>query len=272
MRISRAAVALAAGLLLAACSTVPDEPATGPPDGGDAVEAPPAGAGLDYQLGGSYPPPDGVGTVVRQYDDDPEPGLYSVCYVNAFQTEAEPDGPDGADSWPAEVVWDAEDPMWPGEHPIDLSTPQLRDLAAAFVTERLQRCAEAGFDAVELDNLDTYERYPGAPWDRDDTIAYATSLVRVATGLGLAVGQKNTTDLLDAAPEIGFTFAVVEECGEFDECEAFAAGYGDHVLAVEYTATGLAAACVALDGAASVVRRDLDLVEPGEPGYLRATC
>lgn len=251
---------------------MPDEPATGPTDGRDAVELPPAGAGLDYQLGGAYPPADGVGIVVRQYGADPAPEIYSVCYVNAFQTEAEADGPDGAERWPDGVVWAAEDPAWPGEHPIDLSTAELREAAVVFVSERLQRCADAGFDAVELDNLDTYQRYPGAPWDRSDTIAYATALVRVATGLGLAVGQKNTTDLLEDSGRIGFAFAVVEECGQFAECEAFAAGYGHHVLAVEYTAAGLAAACAALGDGASVVQRDLDLVEPGEPGYLRATC
>ncbi|WP_157084118.1 endo alpha-1,4 polygalactosaminidase [Millisia brevis] len=246
--------------------------ATPPASAGDTVTGPPTGVGFDYQLGGDYPVPADVGVVVRQWDSAPAPGVYSVCYVNAFQTEAQADGPGGAERWPDGLVLDITDPEWPGEHPIDIGTPAHRDAAAAFVSDMLAACAERGFDAVEFDNLDSYQRYPDLPSDRDDTIAYARLLVDAATRSGLAAGQKNTPDLLDAAPDIGFSFAIAEECGQFDECESYVDRYGDAVFDVEYTRDGLDAACAAIGERAAVIQRDLDLVPGDSPGYLRRVC
>nr|MBA3448076.1 hypothetical protein [Pseudaminobacter sp.] len=50
---------------------------------------PPANSGYDSQLGGAYPPPPGVGVISRDRSDPPAEGLYSICYLNAFQTQAE---------------------------------------------------------------------------------------------------------------------------------------------------------------------------------------
>jgi hypothetical protein len=86
-----AAAALLA--LLAGCSA--DDPS------GEAATAPatlPAGARVDYQLGGAYAPGPGVAGVVRDRTDDPAPGLWSACYVNAFQTQP------GAGGWPEELL------------------------------------------------------------------------------------------------------------------------------------------------------------------------
>lgn len=258
-----AALAGALVLTLVACAPRP-EPVQPPP-----------GVGFDYQLGGDYPLPEGAELVVRQWaDGEPDDEAYSVCYVNAFQTEAEPGSADHADNWPPGTVWlEGEDPAWPGEHPIDLSSNRQRRTAAEFVQARLEECRARGFDAVELDNLDTFLRYPDAPFDRDDTIAYARLLVVEATDLGLAVGQKNTVELLDIArSEIGFGFAIVEECGETEECQTFVDTYEGRVYAVEYTETGLAATCAAIGDVAGVVMRDVGLVTPDDPGYLHATC
>jgi hypothetical protein len=280
------AVVAAAALLAACAPTDASSPSdrteesveqAEPSSGSDpSPDLPPPGLGLDYQLGGDSPLPDGVGIVVRDwFEGEAADGAYSVCYVNAFQTQADDDRPDGTDSWPPEVVWrdGGEDPEWPGEYPVDLGTADERDAAAAFVATAIDTCAEKGFDAVELDNLDTFTRWPDAPFDRDDTIAYATELAALAHDAGLAVAQKNTVELLDAGPAIGFDLAVVEECGTHDECAPFLQAYGDAVLIVEYTDGGLAAACAATAGTgAHVVRRDLDLVTPDDADYLRETC
>jgi len=232
---------------------------------------PPAGAGFDYQLNGDYPLPADATVVVRQWDAEPAEGAYSICYVNAFQTEA--DGPDGPAAWPDGTVWTgSEDPDWPGEYPIDLSTDAKRRSAAEFAATRFETCAAAGFAAVELDNLDSFSRYPGAPFDRDDAIAYATLLVEAATEVGLAVGQKNTVELLDVAEQIGFAFAIVENCGEYDECRDYLDVYGGRVYAIEYTSEGLTAACGAVDGEYPVILRDLELTAPGHADYRRDTC
>src|SRR3546814_6194319 len=79
---------LSAGIaLLAGCS---GGPASASP------ELPPDGAAFDYQLGGAYPPPDGVEIVVRDRTAGPLEDAYSICYVNGFQTQ-----PGEQDLWPA---------------------------------------------------------------------------------------------------------------------------------------------------------------------------
>ena len=52
---------------------------------------------------------------------------YSICYVNAFQTQPDEDGvdrPDERSNWPAELVLVelGDDPNWEGEYLVDLST------------------------------------------------------------------------------------------------------------------------------------------------------
>lgn len=262
-KITTAALALGLLVTVVGCSSAP-EPVQPPP-----------GVAFDYQLGGDAPLPAGVELVVRQWSSgEAAEGAYSVCYVNAFQTEAEPGHPDSAMNWPAGLVLeDLEDPEWPGEHPIDISSNRQRRIAVEFVQHRFTECVARGFDAVELDNLDTFTRYPDAPFDRDDAVAYARLLVEEATEQGLAVGQKNTPELLDVArTEIGFGFAIVEECGEYEECQAFVDTFEGRVYDVEYTDAGLAAACAQIGDVAGVVQRDPLLAPPQGPGYTYATC
>ena len=70
---------------------------------------PPVNAGFDYQIGGDYPLPEGVSVVSRDWfsgraADEP---AYSICYVNAFQTQADEPGadrPDERSNWPRRLV------------------------------------------------------------------------------------------------------------------------------------------------------------------------
>jgi len=228
------------------------------------VRLPPAGAAFDYQLGGDAPLPDGVTVVARDWQGGTPPGggVYAICYVNAFQSQ-----PDV--QWPAEVVTEFEDPEWPGEFAIDLSTEATRSAALRRAREMIDVCAAKGFDAVEFDNLDTFTRFDGLGFGAAEAVSYATALVQATHAAGLAAGQKNSVELLGAG--IGFDFAVVEQCGEYGECAAFVAAY-DLVFDIEYTDSGLAAACATLGDRASVVRRDLDLALPDDPGYVYGTC
>lgn len=292
-RASRVAVVLAAVALAAGCATGDDvsgdaerapaagSGAPGADVAGGAVGAPhpggpPAGVVVDYQLGGGYPVPDGAEGVVRDVTDEPEPGLWSACYVNGFQTQ-----PGDRDAWLADhpdlVLRDvAGEPVvdegWPDELLLDTTTEANRAALAEVVGAQVRACAERGFAAVELDNLDSWTR-SGGLLDEDGAVDLATRLVAVAHDAGLAAGQKNTPQLgTRGRDEAGFDFAVAEECAQYDECAAYTDVYGDAVLDVEYTDDGFAAACADPDRPSSTIRRDRDLTTPDDPAYAFAAC
>ncbi|MFI7241172.1 endo alpha-1,4 polygalactosaminidase [Streptomyces qinglanensis] len=235
---------------------------------------PPVHAGFDYQIGGAYPPPDGVRVLSRDRAHDPAPGHYNVCYVNGFQAQ-----PDALDWWqrhhPGLVLRTGSgkpvmDTDW-NEALLDTSTAAHRKELAGIVGRWIDGCAEKGFQAVEVDNLDSYER-SGDRLSRADNVAFAALLTRQAHRRGLAAGQKNAQELLPRRTAMGFDFAVAEECGQYDECDRYAEAYDDRVLDVEYTAEGLAAACRTWGERLSVVRRDLDVRPAGEEGHRYERC
>lgn len=233
----------------------------------------PADPVFDYQLGGVYPPADDVTVVVRDSTADPVPGRYTVCYLNAFQTQ-----PADRDRWltdhPDLVLRDgAGEPLvdqdWPGEMILD--TTRAADLAEVLAPD-LRHCADAGFDAVELDNLDSYLRSAGA-LTIEDNLGLATALVTLAHDHGLAAGQKNTAELgTRGHDEAGFDFAVVEECVPHDECAGYAEVYGSHVLPIEYTDTWPTPTEACAGALPATIVRDRDLLPPGEPGHVSVRC
>lgn len=256
------------GLALAGC-------AAGPPPAA-APALPPVGAGLDYQLGGAYDPPAGVGIVVRDSTAEPAAGLYSVCYLNGFQTQPADSRRMLADS--PELILTASggpvrDENWPDELLFDTGSAQKRAALATVLLPQLTGCATAGFDAVEIDNLDSYTRSAGL-LTAEDNVAFARILVTAAHERGLAIGQKNAADLALALAGL-FDFAVAEECDRWQECDLYRAAYADRVLAIEYAddlRTDFAAACAVPDRPRSMILRDRDLVVAGAPGYVYESC
>ena len=119
-----------------------------------AVTLPPEGVAPDYQLGEAYPPPAGVGIVVRERTSPPPQDVYSICYLNAFQTQPEELG-----EWPVDLLLTDDsgvpvfDPDWPGEALLDTSTDDNREAIEERVAPWIQECAAAGFYAVEFENL-----------------------------------------------------------------------------------------------------------------------
>ena len=261
----RPAVAALALAVLTACSssTTEDTEKAG-------VKLPPVGAAWDYQIGGAYTPPKGARIVSRDRADDPAPGLYNVCYVNAFQTQP-------GEKWPSRLLLHDKtgqvvgDPEWEGESVLDITTDAKRKAAAERVGAWIEECADKGFDAVEPDNLDTFTRWPGL-LTADQATAYVSLLAKRAHGLGLAIAQKNTGPLAARRAKTGLDFAVVEECGRYDECGTFARPYRDRVVVVEYEDKGMAKACDGFGDRLSVVRRDLDVSTPDDDGYVREVC
>jgi len=239
---------------------------------------PPANAGFDYQIGGGYPLPDGVSVVSRDwFGGQPADGAYSICYVNAFQTQDDDpfvDRPDETSNWPSNLILSDEDPNWPGEYLVNVSTDALRTAALAHLAPMMDACASKGYDAIEFDNLDSWTRFDGLPFDMADSVAFATMLTDYTHDLGLASAQKNTTDLIFAGEHtaIGFDFAVAEECGTYEECGAFVLGYGNAVVAIEYTDAGFAWACAGFGAELSIVRRDTNVTQPGSETYTYDAC
>ncbi|WP_327699373.1 endo alpha-1,4 polygalactosaminidase [Streptomyces sp. NBC_00459] len=234
------------------------------------VELPPPHAGFDYQIGGAYPPPAGVRIVSRDRTAAPAPGLYNICYVNAFQAQ-----PGEEKSWPADLLLrDANgetvvDDDW-DEALLDIGTAAKRKRIAARVDTWIDGCADKGFDAVEPDNYDSYTRSDGLLTAADAT-AFITLLSKHAHARGLAIGQKNTVELAGLRKRTGLDFAVAEECGEYDECGEYAEAFDDRVVVIEYTDSGLRKARAAFGDRLSIVRRDVDVSTPGSAGYIRRT-
>ena len=277
----RFAVALAAALIAAGVATVIAEA-----QDGATPAPPPANAGADYQIGGDYPLPEGVTVVLRDWfagEPAAEPA-YSICYVNAFQTQADEPGadrPDERSNWPRGLVLSTlgDDPEWGGEYLVDLSTAERRRAAAAWVAPMVARCAEKGFDGVEYDNLDSWTRFDGTPlarrvpFGKREALAYATLLADHAHRVGLAVAQKNTSELSRAqVARVGFDFAIAEECGRYRECGRYTRLHGDRVIAIEYRRKDFDRACAAVGDAVSVVLRDRQVTTPGSPAYAYDSC
>jgi hypothetical protein len=222
---------------------------------------PPVGSDFDYQLGGSRPVPERVAIVVRDREAEPAEGLYNVCYVNGFQTQA-----NEKRFWHRHwdlVLKQHGDPVvdegW-GEWLLDIRTDAKRRAIARIMGRWITGCADDGFAGVEFDNLDSYSRSHGLI-DRSDTKRYAAALVLRAHRAGLAAAQKNMAQW--DGSRAGFDFAIAEECARWNECGEYVDHYGRHVLAVEYRRRDFREACRSWADRIAVVRRDVALSEDG---------
>jgi hypothetical protein len=276
---------IAIAVSVTACASTPESPA---PSGGASpsnASSPPAvlrplptDGIVDYQLGGAYDPPDGTTIVARDSTEQPAAGLYSICYLNGFQTQ-----PQDADWWRAShpdlLLSDANgfvtDRNWPDEYLLDTSTDQTRAELRAIEYEWIAGCAAKGFDAVEFDNLDTYSRSHDA-LTVDDNLALATALVSDAHSLGLSAAQKNSAELAQRGrDEVGFDFVVAEECQRYDECGVYTDVYGANVIAIEYfddLGGTINEVCNDPSLPPLTVFRDRDLVVRGQSDYRFEVC
>lgn len=234
----------------------------------------PAAAPFDYQIGGAYPPPAGVQIVSRDRAARPAPGLYNICYVNAFQAQT------------AEVRW------WQRNHPnlllrnsggrlvidhnwneplLDTATATKRRALAGIVGRWFDGCAAKGFQAIEPDNLDSYQR-SGGRLTLADNLAFVALLIRRAHADGLAIGQKNLAE--EAAPvhALGADFAIAEQCQQYQECGSYTHVYGHRLIDIEYARAPFLQACRLHAGQYSIVLRDLNVAPAGTRGYVDARC
>jgi len=237
------------------------------------LQLPPLDAGFDYQLGGAYAPASGVQIVSRDRTAAPAPGLYNICYVNAFQIQ-----PDEESFWTSQhpdlILRDGSgtpiiDADW-NEMLVDVSTDAKRTAVAAIVGDWITGCKQAGFNAIEIDNLDSYSRSQGGLTVANN-VAAMRMFADVAHSNGLAIAQKNSAELVGRKAELGTDFAIAEECNRYSECADYRAGYGDHVLVIEYRQSDFDAGCAAFPSL-SIVLRNRSLVVPTSTSYLFDDC
>jgi hypothetical protein len=241
--------------------------------GSSRVVLPEANASFDYQIGGAYTPPAGVRVVSRDRNSAPATGLYNICYVNGFQIQ-----PDEESFWtsqhPSLILKDASgnpvvDADW-GEMLIDTSTAAKRTELATIVGGWIAQCKTDGFNAVEIDNLDSYSRSNGL-LTQANNIAFMAQLASIAHANGLAIAQKNSSELLGSVSAMGTDFAVVEECNRYGECGSFKAVYGNLVFIIEYRSQDFQTGCSTYPEL-SIVLRDLNVSTPGSSGYVYQGC
>ena len=234
---------------------------------------PPVNAKADYQLGGAYPPPAGVMVVSRDRKAARVDGLYNICYVNGFQIQ-----PDDESYWttshPDLILRDAGgnpviDTQW-NEMLLDLRLAEKRQAIASIIGGWITECAQTSFQAVEIDNLDSYTRSQGL-LTQDDAVLYMKLLSDAAHAVGRPIAQKNSSELVARKAELGTDFAVAEECNRYNECDVYTGGYGDHVIVIEYRQQDFNAGCTAYPNL-SIILRDLNLVTPQRTGYVYDGC
>lgn len=190
-------------------------------------------------------------------------GVIPLCYVSVGTVESyRPD----VEAFPAEVVGPAY-PEWPDERFLDI---RRLEILLPIMLDRFARCYQQGFLAIEPDNMDLHDNDVGFPITREDQLAYLSALAGMAHGLGMAIAQKNATDLIpDLVGE--FDFLMLEHCFDSGRC-AVAAPYvaaGKAALNVEYDERPVNFRAACAEGArlgVSMIQKDLALTSR------RTTC
>lgn len=242
------------------------------------VVLPPTTGYVDYQLGGAYAVPKGVTIVARDSTDSPAAGVYSICYINGFQTQ-----PADRKTWlksrKSLVLHYKGKPVvdknWPDELILDTSTKKKRTAIAKIMAKTIASCGKKGFDAIEIDNLDSFTRSKkqlSYGNNREQAKLYASA----AHKAGLAIAQKNSAEYAAKLKKsVKFDFAVAEECYRWNECSTYTSVYGARVIDIEYADDlrgTFADACKKVGKSLRLVLRDRDLVTPKSSDYIYKHC
>jgi hypothetical protein len=214
-----------------------------------------------------------VKVVSRDRNSAPAVGLYNICYVNGFQIQ-----PDEESFWtgqhPTLILRDSSgnpvmDAGW-DEMLLDTSTASKRTELATIIGGWIAKCKTDGFNAVEIDNLDSYSRSTGL-LTQANNIAFMALLSSAAHQNGLAIAQKNSSELLGSVSAMGTDFAVVEECNRYSECDTYKSAYGNLIFIIEYRSQDFQKGCSAYPEL-SIVLRDLNVTTPRSSSYVYQGC
>jgi len=158
-----------------------------------------------------------------------EQGAHVICYVEVGGWE---DHRDDSASFPAAAIGKPVD-GYPDERYLDIRSPDV----VRIILDRIDMCAAKGFDAVEPDLDDTFAENTGFALTQRDQVEFNTAVAARAHASGMSIALKNGdeqpfTDVMEPIVD----FALVEQCFEFDSCDAYT-GFvqaGKAVLEVEY--------------------------------------
>lgn len=176
-------------------------------------------------------------------------GKKAICYFNAGAWE---DWRGDAQAFPPSVLGSKMD-EWRGERWLDV---RRHDVLLPLMAARMDVCRSKGFDAVDPDNVDGYDNNTGFTLTKVDARNYLRALTQLAHERGLAIGLKNSVDLVaDLANDVDF--AVNEECLEHDECGEYRPllQRGKAVFHVEYAGTPTTVCSRVPAGFSTVIKR-----------------
>lgn len=132
-------------------------------------------------------------------------------------------------------------PGWEGELIVDTRSDNVRNI----MYNRIQTMNNMGCDGIEPDNIDAYTNANNLPLNESTTLDYMQFLTDSAHGFNMSVALKNAGDLVNKKLPNGKTvmqahdFALVEQCYEYNECDAFLpfVAANKAVFIVEYKGT-----------------------------------
>eukprot|EP01097_Dermamoeba_algensis_P004207 TRINITY_DN2784_c0_g1_i2.p1 TRINITY_DN2784_c0_g1~~TRINITY_DN2784_c0_g1_i2.p1 ORF type:complete len:456 (-),score=141.10 TRINITY_DN2784_c0_g1_i2:110-1477(-) len=220
---------------------------------------PAPGTSWDYQLGGANPSRN-VQAYFLDTEDESITLLQSLqaagrkvsCYFSAGSVES---WRSDASLFPSSIIG-RNYPGWPGEKFIDI---RALDILEPIFRARLVKAKAKNCDGVEWDNIDTWQMTTGFPLTTADGLKFAKFLANLTRSYDIAVGYKNNADLVSSAVS-DFDYAIVEECGKYDECQTYLPFYnqGKAIFAVEYADN-----CNKLINQVEGLVRNLDLTPNG---------
>jgi hypothetical protein len=154
-------------------------------------------------------------------------GREVVCYISAGSWENwRPD----AGRFPPSVKGASNG--WPGEKWLDI---RRLNVLGPIIRDRVQMCAQRGYDAVEFDNVDGYQNHTGFPLTGADQLTYDIFLANLAHKHEMSAVLKND---LNQIPKLlpYFDIALNEQCFQYSECGKLRAfvNAGKPVFGVEY--------------------------------------
>lgn len=226
---------------------------------------------FDYQLGGAYRPSENVAVVIRDRTESIAIGKYNICYINGFQTQ-----PNEANHnhWNDEYELKLKDEKgdfvvdekWE-EFVLDISTERKRKRLVEIVTLWIAKCAQDGFDAVEIDNMDTYLRTRLVKPEHN--IEVMRDIIKVAKTYELEVAQKNA---LDIANSLETDFVIVEQCSKYDICDDYIDLFPNRTFIIEYEKQWFKKTCQNFGNTALVIYRDEKLKPTGHAEHIYQQC
>ena len=140
-------------------------------------------------------------------------GRHVICYIDVGSWERyRPD----AKKYPRRILGEHY-PGYPDERFVDI---RALDVLGPILAARFDLCKAKGFDAVEPDNIDTYQADTGFTLTGNDELRFIAWLIMQAHQRGLSIGQKNDPAQTPQV-EKSFDWALLEECFYYRFCQRF---------------------------------------------------